>query len=132
MIIHIKETPKDLLKEGKHDVTISQIWEGTAPSGSDYFEPQFQNEFGYVRGRFYNTEKSMPRIIELFKVCDLKTEPNSSIDTNSLIGKRLSIIVEKKEREGRLFLDVVRFEKSMISNEEVGDNLIENEDDLPF
>jgi hypothetical protein len=132
MIIYIKETPKDLLNEGKHDVTISQIWEGTAPSGSDYFEPLFQNEHGYVRGRLYNTEKSMPRIIEIFKACGLKTEQNSSIDTNSLIGKRLCIFIEKKEREGKLFLDVVRYEKCNSTNDEISEHHLENKDDLPF
>ena len=136
MIINIKETPKDLLTGGRHEVTIAQIWEGTAPSGTGYFEPQFQNENGYVRGRLYNTEKSQSRIIELFKACDLKAEPNTSIDTNLLVNRRLIIVIEKKEREGKSFLDVVRFEKasSTIENNDfdfTGNQKLD-EDDLPF
>ena len=49
-----------------------------------------------------------------------------------LIEKRQIIVIEKKEREGKLFLDVVRFEKSTISINEIIEHFLNNEDDIPF
>lgn len=131
MLITIKDHPNEVLQEGRHNVTITEVLEGITPNSVEYFAPRFGNEKGSILGRLYVTEPSQFRIIELFRVCNIEYDSKKQLNTDNLIGKRLTISVEKKERNEKVIYDVTKFEKI------VEDSLIQNDepftaDDLPF
>ena len=74
MKILITEAPKERLPAGKHNVRIVKIVKGTTSNGLEYFECFFENNQGTCTSRFYITEKSLFRVISIFRACNLSAE----------------------------------------------------------
>ena len=109
MKILITEASKERLPAGKHNVRIVKIVKGTTSNGLEYFECFFENNQGACTSRFYITEKSLFRVISVFRACNLSAENNETVDTDDLIGKDLQIENISKVRDGSQFVETVAF-----------------------
>ncbi len=136
MKILITEASKERLPAGKHNVRIVKIIKGTTSNGLEYFECFFENNQGACTSRFYITEKSMFRVVSLFRACNLSAENNQTVDTDDLIGKDLEIENISKVRDGSQFVETVAFATLPLNtsvNSAQSQNPFEDEDDgLPF
>ncbi len=109
--ISVKQ-PTQLLKAGIHKVTITEVKDGKSEvKNTPYFSCRFENEAGYIDSRFYNTEKSNRLIINFIEVAGIKIAPDSTIDTDVLIGKELQIKIVKKTHNSKSHFEAVAFWK---------------------
>jgi hypothetical protein len=109
MKILITTEPKGRLQVGKHHVKIVRIDHGITDNGYEYFDCHFENHHGVCESRIYVTERSMNRIISLFKACHLSAEINETVFTDDLIGKNIMIENAFSVREGDQFIETVAF-----------------------
>lgn len=85
---------KSLLADGRQEVTIAHIDEGTSENkGIPFFAVRFENEDGYVSHRFYQSPAGMPAIVALFETAGIPVKEGEELDTKQLIGKTLTIEV---------------------------------------
>ncbi|MDQ3535972.1 MAG: hypothetical protein M3421_10145 [Bacteroidota bacterium] len=88
---------KPYLENGRHVVEITEIEEGTSENkGIPFFSCRFENEEGFIHSRFYNTEPGMPILIDLFKNVGIKAEEGKELNTQELLNKKVSILVEER------------------------------------
>lgn len=88
---------KPFLSNGRHVVEITDVQEGKSEhKGVPFFNCRFENEEGFVTTRFYDTEPGMPAIVDLFKTVGIEVKEGIQINTEDLIGKRLSIAVSDR------------------------------------
>lgn len=85
---------KPFLNDGRHEVEITNIDEGTSEyKGVPFFACRFENEDGFVNQRFYTSPAGMPIIMDLYQAVGIEAQADKELDTNQLKGKRLSIEV---------------------------------------
>ncbi|GAB3936203.1 hypothetical protein [Larkinella terrae] len=88
---------KAVLADGLQQVTITNIEEGVSEhKGIPYFAVRFENEEGYVSHRFYQSKAGMPAIIKLFEMVGIEAQEGKELDTQKLVGKKLSIEVGER------------------------------------
>jgi hypothetical protein len=93
------ETGKDkpFLPDGRHEVEITDIQEGRSEHKDvPFFACRFENEAGYVVNRFYLSDPGMAGIVSLFETVGLKIKEGSELNTDALLHKRLSILVQER------------------------------------
>lgn len=92
-----KGQDKTLLEDGRQQVTITDIEEGTSEyKGIPFFAVRFENEDGYVSHRFYQSQAGMPAIISLFDMVGISAQEGKDLDTKQLLGKELTIEVGER------------------------------------
>ncbi|QMW06765.1 hypothetical protein [Spirosoma foliorum] len=92
-----KGQDKTLLADGRQQVTITDIEEGTSENkGIPFFAVRFENEEGYVSHRFYQSQAGMPAIISLFDQVGIEAKEGKELDTKQLLGKELTIEVGER------------------------------------
>jgi hypothetical protein len=85
---------KPFLNDGRYDVEITHIDEGTSEyKGIPFFACRFENEEGFVTQRFYSSPAGMPIIMDLCRAAGVAVKTDEELDTNQLMGKRVSIEV---------------------------------------
>lgn len=88
---------KPFLSNGRHVVEITDVQEGKSEhKGVPFFNCRFENEEGFVNTRFYDTEPGMPAIVDLFKTAGIEVKEGIQINTEDLLGKKLSIMVSDR------------------------------------
>ncbi len=96
-IVVEKGQEKTLLADGRQEVTITDIQEGTSENkGIPFFAVRFENDEGYVSHRFYQSQAGMPAIVSLFNEVGLTVEEGKELDTKQLMGKQLTIEVGER------------------------------------
>jgi hypothetical protein len=118
MKILITQWSKEQLPPGTHDVRIDKVEEGKTSNGIEYFECFFSGYFGYCSSRFYITEKSLNRVISLFKACLIRVYKDECLDTVYLQGKHLKIENVGKVIDGNYIIETVAFYPSEFQVEE--------------
>ncbi|WP_375445367.1 hypothetical protein [uncultured Fibrella sp.] len=95
MKINVEEgLDKPFLTDGRHEVEITNIDEGTSEyKGIPFIACRFENEEGFVTQRFYISPAGMPILMELCQAADVKAEAKKELDTSLLLGKKISIEV---------------------------------------
>ena len=95
MKINVEEgLDKPFLTDGRHEVEITHIDEGKSEyKGIPFIACRFDNEEGFVNQRFYISPAGMPVLMELCQAVGIKAEANKELDTNQLLGKKVSIEV---------------------------------------
>ena len=95
MKINVEEgQDKAFLPDGRHEVEITHIDEGTSEyKGVPFIACRFENEMGFVTQRFYTSAGGMPILMELCRAAGVEVESGKDLDTNRLKGKRVSIEV---------------------------------------
>lgn len=89
-----KGLDKPFLNDGRHEVEITQIDEGTSEyKGVPFVAVRFENEEGFVTQRFYTSPAGMPILMDLCQAAGVDVEADTELDTNELKGKKLSIEV---------------------------------------
>jgi hypothetical protein len=92
-----KGQDKTLLADGRQQVTVTDIEEGTSEyKGIPFFAVRFENDEGYISHRFYQSSAGMPAIISLFEQVGLPVKEGKELDTKQLIGKELTIDVGER------------------------------------
>ncbi|MVM40058.1 hypothetical protein GO730_24620 [Spirosoma sp. HMF3257] len=92
-----KGQEKTLLADGRQQVTITDIEEGTSENkGIPFFAVRFENEDGYVSHRFYQSQAGMPAIVSLFGSVGIDAKEGKELDTKQLLGKELTIEVGER------------------------------------
>ncbi len=85
---------KPFLPDGQHVVEITHIDEGTSEyKGVPFFACRMENEDGFVSQRFYLSPAGMPIVMDLFRAVGIDAEAGKKLDTNQLVGKKLSVAV---------------------------------------
>lgn len=85
---------KLFLPDGRHEVEITHIDEGKSEyKGVPFIACRFENEAGFVTQRFYVSPGGMPILMELCQAVGVETESGKDLDTNKLLGKKLSVEV---------------------------------------
>ncbi|MBO0936908.1 hypothetical protein J2I47_10165 [Fibrella sp. HMF5335] len=95
MKINVEEgLDKPFLPDGRHEVEITHVDEGKSEyKGVPFFACRMENEDGFVSQRFYTSAAGMPIIMDLFRAVGLEIKADKKLDTNQLIGKKLSVEV---------------------------------------
>ncbi|MGV3561430.1 hypothetical protein [Larkinella arboricola] len=92
-----KGQEKTILADGRQQVTITDIQEGTSEhKGIPFFAVRFENEDGYISHRFYQSSAGMPAIIGLFEQVGIEAKEGQELDTKQLLGKQLTIEVGER------------------------------------
>ncbi len=139
MLIKIESLPeeKPLFELGQHIVEISSINDGLSEQKqTPFFQCKFENSGGFIRERYYNTENSLWKIIDLFRACGFEVKANTTLDTADLIGKKLEIEIGEEQYIDRLTGEVKQA-KRVVKLERFGEGDEEGEKgseegDLPF
>lgn len=88
---------KPYLNNGRHVVKITGIEEGKSEhKGVPFFSCRFENDEGFITNRFYYSEPGLPIIIDLFKNTGIEVEEGKELNTEALLGKKVSILVEDR------------------------------------
>ena len=86
---------KPFLHNGRHEVEITQIDEGTSEyKGVAFFACRFENDEGFVEQRFYNSDQGRPILLQLFEAAGV--EMKKELDTDALLHKKVSIRVDER------------------------------------
>ena len=95
MKINVEEgLDKPFLTDGRHEVEITHIDEGKSEyKGIPFIACRFENEEGFVTQRFYISPAGMPILMELCQAVGIQAEAKKELDTNKLLGKKVSIEV---------------------------------------
>lgn len=95
MKINVEEgLDKPFLNDGRHEVEITHIDEGKSEhKGIPFIACRFENEEGFVTQRFYISPAGMPILMELCQAAGVETEAEKELDTNQLLGQKVSIEV---------------------------------------
>lgn len=95
MKINVEEgLDKPFLTDGRHEVEITNIDEGKSEyKGIPFIACRFENEDGFVNQRFYISPAGMPILMELCQAASIEVETQKELDTNQLLGKKVSIEV---------------------------------------
>ena len=95
MKINLEEgQEKAFLPDGRHDVEITHVDEGTSEyKGVPFFACRMESEDGFVSQRFYTSPAGMPIVIDLFRAAGIDVQAGKKLDTNQLVGKKLSVEV---------------------------------------
>ncbi|MEZ0538829.1 hypothetical protein [Fibrella arboris] len=95
MKINVEEgLDKPFLSDGRQTVDITNIDEGKSEyKDVPFIACRFENEDGFVNQRFYISPAGMPILMELCRAVGVETGANNQLDTNKLLGKKVSIEV---------------------------------------
>lgn len=83
------------LSIGEHIVRISKVFVGKNIHGDSYLNIKFDNDYGYYFEKFYLQGESLSVMLNnLFKAAGINTNNGDYVDSKSLIGKSLRIILD--------------------------------------
>ncbi|WP_266368836.1 hypothetical protein [Tellurirhabdus rosea] len=95
-----KGADKPFLPDGRHEVEITDIQEGSSEyKDVPFFACRFENEDGFVNQRFYLSGPGMPILMGLFKAVGIEAEEGKQLDTKQLLHKKVSIEVGERSYE---------------------------------
>lgn len=91
--------PKELFSEGTHTAVIKSIKEGLSVNGTPFFSCHLENEYGRIVSTHFVRSNKLSQIVNLFKAAGIPVIPNSYIETNDLINKKINFEVKLKVNE---------------------------------
>ncbi|MES2733767.1 MAG: hypothetical protein V4714_18620 [Bacteroidota bacterium] len=92
-----KGKSKPFLNDGRHEVEITAIAEGKSEHKEiPFFACRFENTDGYVISRFYLSDPGLAGIVSLFESVGLKIKEGEEINTDALLHKKVSILVQER------------------------------------
>ena len=118
MIINLANVKDNsFLGEGKHLVKIANIQEVITEWNTKSLKITFADKDGFVFNEFFPLEeKFLWKLKALAKSVDALDE-NGNLDTDNLLGRYLYITIGTyKNKDGKEFLTIKKFEKSELNN----------------
>lgn len=110
-------------KEGRYEVRITKVSEGTAKSGTPYLEVEFETTTGdifKVRNRFYKSSKALTILLNFLGAVGLYEGKPTEIefDNNDLLGSILSVEFVKGEpnENGKRYLEYVPWSAQLVDS----------------
>lgn len=107
------KTPKEY-KEGVYQVKVINATDGTADSGTDYLEVEFETmgeEVFKVRKRFYKTPKALSILLNFLSavgIYDKDSQEDLEFENDDLLGSILKVefVKGKANEQGRQYLEL--------------------------
>ena len=118
MVINLAKVKNNsFLGEGRHLVKIANVEEVTTEWNTKSLKITFADKDGFVFNEFFPLEeKFLWKLKALAKAVDALDE-NGNLDTDNLLGRYLYITIGTyKNKDGKEFLTIKKFEKSELNN----------------